>query len=93
MGSQGGLRLDPFTFFSNIHGIDGNTTFDLNGFEYRQNAYDPNWAGYSSSQQHWVWAVLGRVPQIRTDLIGVRVCEITEMMYKSAEQHRELRAK
>jgi len=93
MGSQGGLRLEPFTFFSNVHGLDGDTTFDLNGFEYRQNAYDPNWAGYSSSQQHWVWAVLGRVPQIRTDLIGVKVCEITEMMYKSAQQHREVRAK
>lgn len=91
MGSQGGLRLEPFALFSNLHGIDADTTFQLDGFEYRQNAYDPNWIGYSSSQHHWVWAVLGRIPQIRTDLIGVKVAQITEMMYKSAAQHKELK--
>ncbi|MFQ6098818.1 MAG: Gfo/Idh/MocA family protein, partial [Armatimonadota bacterium] len=91
MGSKGGLRLEPFALFTNIEGIDADTTFLLDQFETRQNALDENWPGFANSQQHFVWAALGRVPQIRTDLIGLKVCELTELMYKSAEQHREVR--
>ena len=93
MGNQGGLRLEPFTFFTNAAGIDGDTTFDIGQFEYRQNAYDPNWRGVSDSQTHCLWAVLGRVPQVRTDLLGVKVAEITEMMYKSSDGRKELKGK
>ncbi len=93
MGSKGGLRLEPFAFFQSIEGIDADATFLLDQFETRQNALEPDWAGYASSQQHFVWAALGRVPQIRTDLLGVKVCELTELMYKSAAQRKEVRAR
>ena len=91
MGSKGGLKLEPLTFFSNLEGMDGDTTFRLDEFEGRMSALNPDWAGTTSSQQHFVWACLGRVPQIRTDLIGGKVCELTEMMYKSAATRKELR--
>jgi len=93
MGSKGGLKLEPFAFFTNMEGIDGDTTFLLDQFETRQNSLLEDWAGYANSQQHFAWSVLGRVPQIRTDLIGLKVCELTEMMYKSAHQRKEIRAR
>lgn len=93
MGSKGGLRLEPFAYFTDIEGIDSDATFLVDQFETRQNAIEEDWPGYASSQQHFVWAALGRVPQIRTDLIGVRVCELTEMMYKSAEKGAEVKAR
>jgi len=93
MGSQGGLKLGPLSYFSNVEGIDANTTFVLDQFETRQNSLYEDWAGYANSQQHFVWAALGRVPQIRTDLLGVKVCELTELMYKSAEKGAELKAR
>lgn len=93
MGSQGGLKLSPFTFFRNLQGIDGDMTFRLDEYEGRMSALEPDWPSHAGPQQHFVWAILGRVPQVRSDLIGVKVCELTEMMYKSAAQRKELRPK
>lgn len=89
-GDKGGIRLNPFTFYTNLSGIDGDMTFDMDGWAYRQGQLHPETAGYASSQQHWVWGLLGRVPMINTGQIGLRVCQITEAIYKSAEKGKEV---
>lgn len=89
-GDKGGVRLNPFTFYTNLSGIDGDMTFDMNGWAYRKGQLRPETAGYASSQAHWVHALLGRVPMIDTGKIGWRVCQITEAIYKSAEKGKEV---
>jgi len=92
-GDRGGVCLNPFTFYTNFAGVDGNVTFDLDGWFYRRGQLTPETAGYSSSQAHWVAGLLGRVPLIDTGKIGLRVCQITEAIYKSAEKGKEVAVK
>jgi predicted dehydrogenase len=89
-GSQGGVRLNPFTFYTNVSGIDADMAFDMDGWSYRQGQLRPETAGYAGSQQHWVAGLLGRVPMINTGKIGWRVCQITEAIYKSAQKGKEV---
>ncbi|GIX07585.1 MAG: oxidoreductase [Candidatus Poribacteria bacterium] len=90
-GSHGGLRLEPFTFFTSLYDMDGNVTFDLGAYERRMVSlgYWPA-RGYNSPQEHFVWSVLGRVEPIDTAGIGVTVVRITEAMYRSAETRQEI---
>ena len=89
-GSEGGLCLDPLTYYSNLSGIDGDTAFDLEGWNYRETQLRPETACYASAQAHWVGALLGRVPMIETGRIGMRIAEITEGLFKSADKGKEV---
>jgi predicted dehydrogenase len=93
-GSKGGVTLEPFgktcTYYTNLAGIDGDMTFDLDGWTYREGQLRPETAAYASPQAHWVWGLLGRVPLIDTGRIGMRVAQITEAIYKSAERGKEV---
>lgn len=89
-GSGGGLSMDPFTYYSNLSGIDGDTVFDLEGWNYRETQLRPETACYGSSQAHWVGGLLGRVPLIETGRIGMRIAEITEGLFRSAERGKEV---
>ena len=66
LGSKGGLRLDPLTYFSSIADMPASSTFDLKASDTRWHACSPDTAWYDSSQQHWVGALLGRVPLLPT---------------------------
>ena len=90
MGSLGGIKLEPFTFYTHLFDMDANVTFDVDSYERRQRSCGYMGAGYDGSQQHWVWGLLGRVELIPTGYIGHIVARITEAMYRSSETRREV---
>ena len=90
MGSKGGLKLNPFTFYTDLYDMDADVTFDIDGYERRMRSLGYTGAGYDNPQQHVVWGLLGRVDMIDTGAIGLTVARITEAMYQSAEQKKEI---
>jgi predicted dehydrogenase len=90
MGSKGGIKLNPFAFYTDLYGMDVDVTFDIDGYERRMRSLGYMGDGYESSQQHVVWGLLGRVEMIDTGAIGLTVARITEAMYRSAEKRKEI---
>jgi predicted dehydrogenase len=86
MGNQGGVRLEPFTYFSTLADMEMDSTFDLQSAEVRWHQIDPCAEGYDDSQKHWVWALLGRVPLLETARYALRASQITEGVYLSASR-------
>jgi predicted dehydrogenase len=89
-GSEAGLRLEPFGLFKDVAGMETNAAFELGAYEGRQRLLRDDHVAYSSSQAHFVWAVLGRVPLIDSAAVACRTAEITEAIYKSAQRKREV---
>jgi len=92
LGSKGGLRLEPLTFFSSIADMPGSTTFDVAGSETRWKSCFPESIWYDSSQRHWVGALLGRVPLLPTADYALNAALISEGIYLSSRQGKELTA-
>ncbi len=92
LGSQGGLRLEPFTYYSSLGDMPMSSTFDLKGSDTRWHACFPETAWYDSSQRHWIGALLGRVPLLPTAEYALNAALISEGIYLSSRQQRELTA-
>jgi len=90
MGSKGGVKLEPFAFFSTVADMEMDATFHLGPFETRRHRTCPEAVAYDSPQHHWVWGLLGRVPMIDTAGIALKTAQITEGMYMSGELKREV---
>jgi predicted dehydrogenase len=92
LGSRGGLRLEPLTYFSSVADMPASSTFDLKASDTRWHACFPETAWYDSSQKHWVGALLGRVSLLPTAEIALNAALISEGIYQSARLGRELTA-
>ncbi len=92
LGSQGGLRLNPLTYFASLSDMPFNASFDVKGADSRWHACDPEIVWYDSSQKHWAGALLGRVPLLPTAEIGLNAALISEGIYLSSKAGRELTA-
>ena len=90
MGSKGGIKLNPFAFYTDLYGMDADVTFDIDAYQRRMRSLGYMGDGYENSQQHVVWGLLGRVEMIDTGAIGLTVARITEAMYQSAKQRKEI---
>ncbi len=90
MGVKGGLRLNPLTLFTEVAGVQIDQPIDAEGYKKRRQSVDKNEEGYTGSQKNFVWAQLGRVPLLDSAGIALKVSQITEAMYQSAEQGREI---
>jgi len=90
MGSKGGLRLNPFTFFTEIGGMSVDHPFDLKNFDNRLRSLGKAGEGYEGPQKNFVWAQLGRVPLVDSASIALKVAQITDAMYRSAEERQEI---
>jgi len=91
-GTQAGLRVEPFGFFTTFSDLEMDATFDLKTADWRWHQCDPTTAGFDNSQRHWVWAQLGRVPLLDTAGIALKTAEITEGIYLSSHLGREVTA-
>ncbi|MEO8606368.1 MAG: Gfo/Idh/MocA family oxidoreductase [Chloroflexota bacterium] len=92
MGSEGGVRLEPFGFFRSAGDLDLDSSADLEAFEWRiHNVYEGADA-YDSAQHHWVAANQGRVPLLPTAEIALNTMLISEGIYRSSEAGREFTA-
>jgi predicted dehydrogenase len=90
MGVKGGLRLNPLTLLTEVAGIQVDQPLDLESFKRRRQSIGKNEAGYEGSQKNFVWAQLGRVPLLDSASIALKVAQITDAMYRSAELGREV---
>lgn len=90
MGSKGGLRLNPFTLYTDIAGIQVDQPLDVESYKKRRQSVDKYIEGYDSSQKNFVWAQLGRVPLLDSASIALKVALITDAMYRSANLGQEV---
>lgn len=92
MGPKGGVKLDPFTYYTTLSDLEMDGTFDLKTADWRWHQVDPLAEAYDNPQKHWVWALLGRLPLIDSAGCALRASQITEGIYLSAETGREVTA-
>lgn len=92
LGSKGGIRLNPLTFFSSLADMPMSSTFDLGGSDTRWHACFPKSVWYDSSQHHWVGALLGEVDLLPTHEFALNTALISEGIFMSTRLGRELTA-
>lgn len=92
VGSNGGVRLNPFCLYRSMGDLDINATADLEAFEYRLHAVRKHGNAYDGPLQHWIAALQGRVPLIPTSELALNTMLISEGIYLSDHLGREVTA-
>jgi len=92
LGSKGGVKLDPFTFFSTVCDIPMNSTFDLGSTNKRWHDCIPNTDAYDSPQHHWIAALQERVPLMNCAEVALNTALISEGIYMSTKLGQEVTA-
>ena len=92
IGSEGGIRLSPFGYFTNVSDLVMEGNFNLDADEGRRHSIDPIYSAYDSSQQHWIAALQGTVPLLPTASIALQTMLIQEGIYMSSHEGREITA-
>ncbi|MDQ2998821.1 MAG: Gfo/Idh/MocA family oxidoreductase [Chloroflexota bacterium] len=90
LGSKGGLKLDPLSFYSTLGDVEMNSTFDLKSSDFRWHATDPSYSAYDGPQEHWIATLQGRVPGIDTAALALATALISEGIYLSSQLGREV---
>jgi predicted dehydrogenase len=83
VGSDGGIRLEPFGFYHSVGDLDMNCTANLDGFMYRQHNVQGIGDEYDSAQHHWIAALQGRVDLLPTARLALSTMLISEGIYLS----------
>jgi len=92
VGSEGGVRIDPFGYFRSAGDLDLNSGADMERFKWRLNNVGENGDAYNSPQEHWVAALQGRVELLPTAEIALNTMLISEGMYMADQQGHEVTA-
>jgi predicted dehydrogenase len=92
LGSEGGIRLDPFGFFKTIGDIDFDLITNLERFDWRQHTVHEVGDVYDSPQHHWTAALQDRVDLIPMNAIALNTMLISEGIYLSDKLEREVTA-
>jgi predicted dehydrogenase len=92
VGSEGGIRLDPFGFYYNLGDLDFNIGSDMDGMNWRLHNVHEIGDEYDGPQQHWVAALQGRVPLLPTAELALNTMFISQGIYLSEELGREVTA-
>ncbi len=90
VGSQGGIRLNPFSFHTTRHEIEMNATFEADSTDWRWHVLDEAQSAYDGPQQHWVAALQGRVPLLPTAETALATMLVSEGIYLSDRLGREV---
>lgn len=92
VGSEGGIRLNPFSFHTTLSDVELNATFELDSADTRWHRLNENESAYDSPQHHWIAALQGRVPLLPTAEIALQTMLISEGIYLSDRLGREVTA-
>ena len=92
LGSNGGIRLEPFGFFWNEGDLAMSASGDLGDFSWRKSSIRENDEAYSGPQQHWIGALQGKVPLLPTAELALNTMLISEGIYLSEKLGREVTA-
>jgi len=90
VGSQGGVRLEPFGFFNSLSDLSFSSTVNLDEFNYRLHTVQEQGDIYDSAQHHWVAALQGRVELLPTAELALNTMLISEGIYLSSRLGREV---
>ncbi len=90
LGSKGGIRMEPFGYFSSIGHLSMNSTINLGEARYRWDNVVGDGPDYGSSQGHWIAALQGRVELLPTAEIALNTMLISEGIYLSEKLGREV---
>lgn len=90
VGSEGGVRLDPFGYFHSAGDLDLDSTANLQMFDFRLHNVHGQGDVYDSEQEHWIAAVEGRVELLPTAEIALNCMLISEGIYLSNQLGREV---
>ena len=95
VGSEGGVRFDPFEFYTTIADYEATVDLDVDEYERRQGLLESD-TGYTVERptqfDHWVETVRGTVDPIPTGDIALNSMFVMEGIYRSAELGREVSA-
>lgn len=84
VGSKAGVRLTPeFRFIHTVEDMELVSAVDVDALDFRSHGFDPLESAYDSCQQHWVAALLGKVPLMDTAGIALQCMLIQEGIYLS----------
>lgn len=92
VGSEGGIRLEPFGYYRNIGELETDSSVDLKNFELRQHTVRCVGDVYDSAQHHWAAALQGRIELLPTAEIALNTMLISEGIYLSHKLGREVTA-
>jgi predicted dehydrogenase len=92
VGTEGGVRLEPFGFFKNVGDLNLNSTVDLSGASFRWTNVHGRGDDFKSAQHHWIAALQGRVPLLPTAELALNTMLIQEGIYLSNDLRREVTA-
>ena len=93
VGSQGGLRVDPFSFHKTIADIDFDMNASVDAVMGRRSLMNPQRSqDMSSSQLHWAAALHGRVELLSTTELALNTMLIQQGIYLSSERGAEVTA-
>jgi predicted dehydrogenase len=92
LGSQGGVRLEPFGFFFSVGDVDLDGTADLEAFVGRRALMQADHDAEEGPQEHWVAALQGRVELLPTAALALNTMLISEGIYLSDRLGREVTA-
>ena len=92
VGSEGGVRLDPFGFYQSMGDLDLDCTANLDRFDFRVHNVHQIGEVYDSPQKHWIAALQGRVELLPAAEISLNTMLISEGIYLSNQLGREVSA-
>ena len=92
VGSQGGIRLEPFSYYTTIDDLEMDGTFDLDSWDVRLSRLREDHDAYRSPQHHWIAALQGRVKLLPTAELALHTMLISEGIYLSDQLGREVTA-
>ncbi|PJF41316.1 MAG: gfo/Idh/MocA family oxidoreductase [Chloroflexi bacterium] len=92
VGSDGGVKLEPFGYYHNVGDLELNSSVDLSAFNNRIHLLRDDADAYDGPQHHWVAALQGRVALLPTAEIALNTMLISEGIYLSHERGAEVTA-
>jgi predicted dehydrogenase len=92
VGSDGGVRLEPFGFYRSVGDLDLDSSVNLDLFNFRLHTVRGQEDVYDGPQHHWIAAQQGRVELIPTAEIALNTMLISEGIYLSGQLGREVSA-
>ena len=92
LGSQAGLRLEPFGIYRSLGDLDLDCVANMAGFDWRIHTVGEDGDAYDGPQQHWIAALQDRVPLMPTAAAALTTMLISEGIYLSDKLGREVSA-
>ncbi|KXA91222.1 hypothetical protein AKJ57_01980 [candidate division MSBL1 archaeon SCGC-AAA259A05] len=97
VGTKGGIRLDPFQYFTTISDVEADVTFDLDEYERRRGLLEGREGEnddnlFSPPLRHWIGVLRGKEEPLPTAEIALKTMLIMEGIYMSNDLGREVSA-